>query len=174
MDQTVLMASKVAVREAHADALTAIASIYDHYVANTTATFDLEPSPASKWEALLAAADAPDMPLLVVVVDDVVRGFAYAGPYRAKPAYASTRETTIYLDPAEGGRGLGRMLYDDLLARLRSAGVHLAVAVLAMPNESSERLHAACGFTRAGVLPQVGRKFDAWIDTAIWTLPLTP
>ena len=63
---------------------------------------------------------------------------------------------------------LGRLLYDELLGRLRADGVHQVLAVIALPNDASEALHRACGFERVGVLPEVGWKLDRWIDTAVW------
>ena len=102
---------------------------------------------------------------------DVV-GFAYSGPFRSRPAYAGTRESSIYLAPAARGRGLGRALYAELLERLDAAGVHTVLAVVALPNDASEALHRSCGFTPVGVLEQVGYKFGAWVDTALWQLRL--
>lgn len=95
-------------------------------------------------------------------------GYAYSSSYRPRPAYARTREVSVYLDAAARGQGHGRALYDDLLGRLVGDDVHQVLAVIALPNDGSEALHRACGFSRLGVLPEVGRKFDRWIDTAIW------
>ena len=95
-------------------------------------------------------------------------GYAYSSSYRPRPGYRHTREVSVYLDAAARGQGLGRLLYDDLLARLAADGVHQVLAVVALPNDASEALHRACGFTRVGLLPEVGRKFDRWIDTALW------
>ena len=101
-----------------------------------------------------------------------VVGYAYSASYRTRPAYARTRETSVYLAADAVGQGLGRALYDDLLARLRADGMHIALAVIALPNPASEALHRAYGFERVGVLPEVGYKFDRWIDTAFWALQL--
>ncbi len=99
-------------------------------------------------------------------------GYAYSSSYRPRPAYRHTRETSVYLDPAAQGQGLGRRLYDDLLAGLRADGVHQVVALIALPNPASQALHRACGFTSAGVLREVGHKFGRWIDTEWWQLTL--
>jgi len=147
--------------------LDAVAAIYAREVETGHATFDIEPPPRTVWEGRLASAHPGDR-FLVAELDGRVVGFAYSSAYREKGAYAGTRETTIYLDPAAAGRGLGRRLYDDLLTLLRDAGVHTALACLAIPNEASEALHRACGFERVGVMREVGRKFDRWIDVAWW------
>ena len=106
----------------------------------------------------------------VVVADRGGRvvGVSYAATYRPRPAYDGTRETSVYLAPEARGRGLGRVLYDELLARVDADGIHVCLAVIAQPNPASEALHAAVGFEQVGTLREVGRKFDRWVDTALW------
>jgi phosphinothricin acetyltransferase len=101
-----------------------------------------------------------------------VLGYSYSASYRPRPAYALTRETSVYLAADARGRGLGRALYDALLPRLRDDGVHTAVALIALPNDASLALHRACGFAEIGVLRGVGRKFARWVDTAWFQLML--
>lgn len=162
------MTTPARVRDATAADLAAIAAIYDREVATGVATFDTTPPPTEHWTAKL---DGPE-PLLVGEVEGRVVGFAYATPYRPRAAYDRTREVSVYLAPDARGHGLGRALYDVLLARLRDAGVHTVLAVVAQPNPASEALHQACGFVRVGVLPEVGDKHGRWIDTAFWALVL--
>ncbi|WP_028655322.1 GNAT family N-acetyltransferase [Nocardioides sp. J54] len=156
-----------AIRVATDADLDAVAAIYDREVHDGTATFDTVPPPRSKWEGLLASPHPGDH-FLVAASGDQVLGFAYSSQFRPKGAYDGTREVTVYLDPAATGRGLGRLLYDDLLARLEAAGMRTALALVSLPNDASEALHRACGFERQGVLRQVGRKHDRWIDVALW------
>ena len=173
------------IRPATAADLPGIKAIYDHQVEHAVSTFDLEAPPLSYWQTRLASTDVGDH--LVVAEDGDgdgdgsghgdgsgggVLGYAYSSTYRPRPAYARTRETSVYLASEAGGRGLGRALYDDLLARLRSDGVHTVLAVVALPNPVSEALHRACGFTQVGVLPEVGHKLGRWIDTGLWALRL--
>ena len=165
------MMRSVTVRRADPADLPRIAAIYDEQVATATSTFDLEPAPLSYWEARLASTEVGDH-VLVAEVDGVVRGYAYSSSYRPRPAYGLTRESSVYLDPEARGQGLGRQLYDALLALLREDGMHTVLAVVAAPNPASEALHVACGFERVGLLPEVGRKFDRWVDTAFYALVL--
>lgn len=153
------------VREATEDDLDAVAAIYAHEVRTGYATFDTEPPPRSRWEAKLASSHPGDH-FLVTVDGGTVLGFAYSGPYRERGAYTHTRETTVYVAPAGAGRGLGRRLYDELLARVSAAGVRTVLAGVALPNDASEGLHRACGYTRLGVMREVGFKHDRWIDVA--------
>ena len=161
----------VLVRDADPADLPRIAAIYDEQVRTAISTFDLEPRPMAYWEARLTSTEAGDH-LLVADAASAVVGYAYSSSYRPRPAYAHTREVSVYLDASSRGQGLGRLLYDALLARLRADGVHQVLAVVALPNDASEALHRACGFERVGLLPEVGWKFDRWIDTALWGLTL--
>jgi L-amino acid N-acyltransferase YncA len=165
------MMSAVTVRRADPADLPRIAAIYDEQVATATSTFDLDPAPMTYWEAKLASTEPGDH-VLVTEVDGVVSGFAYSSSYRPRPAYRRTREVSVYLAPEARGRGLGRELYDALLARLESDGVHTVLAVVALPNPASEALHESSGFQRVGVLPEVGFKLDRWVDTAFYALVL--
>jgi phosphinothricin acetyltransferase len=151
--------------------LEAVAAIYAAEVVAGFATFDTEDPSRRRWEDKLGSSHPGDH-FLVAEVDGAVVGFAYSGPYRERGAYTHTRETTIYLSPAAAGNGLGRRLYDDLLTRLRRADVHTVLAAIALPNEASEGLHRACGFERLGVMRQVGRKHERWIDVAWWQVLL--
>ncbi|CAN5624894.1 GNAT family N-acetyltransferase [soil metagenome] len=158
----------VHVRPAISADLPTIKAIYDDQVRTGISTFDVEPPPLSRWEERLADADH----LLVAEDDGAVLGYAFSSTYRPRPAYDRTRECSVYISTEARGRGLARTLYDELLARLRADRVHTALAVIARPNPGSEALHSACGFTLVGVLPEVGRKFDRWIDTGFWALVL--
>lgn len=148
--------------------LPAVAAIYGREAREGHATFDHEPRPTEFWEEKLTGSDH----FLVAEHDGAVVGYASAAPYRPKPAYVHTRESTVYVAPGHQGLGVGRHMYDALLALLRADGVHAVVAGVALPNPASQRLHEACGFEQVGVMRQVGRKFDRWIDLAWYSLVL--
>jgi L-amino acid N-acyltransferase YncA len=158
------MALDVTIRPATYDDLSAIAAIYNHEIANSTATFDLEPPTTAYWEARLVGTHPGDRLLVAVDTDEDVVGYAYSWSYRPRPAYNLTRETSIYLDPSVRGRGIGRRLYSALLDTMKAAGVHTAVALVAVPNPGSVGLHRACGFEHVGTMREVGFKFGQWVD----------
>ena len=162
----------VTVRSADPADLPRIAAIYDEQVRTAISTFDLLPPPLSYWEARLASTSPGDHLLVAGPGSGDVLGYAYSSSYRPRPAYDRTREVSVYLSAGARGQGLGRLLYDELLARLRADGMHQVLAVIALPNDASEALHRACGFSRVGVLPEVGWKFGRWVDTALWGLTL--
>jgi L-amino acid N-acyltransferase YncA len=153
------------IRDATTDDLAAIGAIYEHEALHGIATFDAVARPPEFW------ADKMAGPLLVADVGRVL-GFAYASTYRPRPAYDRTREVSVYLAEDARGRGIGRALYATLLDRLRADGVHTALAVIALPNEASVRLHESFGFVHRGTIREVGWKFGRWIDTGFWQLEL--
>jgi phosphinothricin acetyltransferase len=159
------------VRAATPADLPAAAAIYDDQVAGGISTFDLEAPPVSYWEHHLDSSELGDH-FLVADDDGDVVGFAYSSAYRPRPGYRLTRETSVYLSDRARGRGLGRRLYDDLLDRCRADGIHVVLALVALPNPASLALHEACGFDHLGTMREVGRKFDRWIDTAWFQLTL--
>ncbi len=132
---------------------------------DTVATFDTEERGVAYLGAAMAALGPTDA-FLVAEEGGVVLGYALSGSFRPRPAYAGTRETSVYVAERARGRRVGRMLYAELLARLDAAGAHTQVAVIARPNEASEALHRAFGFEPVGVLREVGNKFGRWVDTA--------
>ncbi|GAA2315008.1 GNAT family N-acetyltransferase [Nonomuraea roseoviolacea subsp. roseoviolacea] len=146
----------------------AVASIYAHYVEKSVATFDEIPPGVEDWRAKAAAITGAGLPFLVTEEDGEVTGFAYAGPFRPKPAYRHTAEDSIYLAPGATGRGLGRLLLGELVERAARAGVRQMVAVVADGGDpASLRLHTAFGFEQAGRLRSVGFKHGRWIDTIL-------
>jgi len=173
--------SQVRVVPATSSDLPAVAAIYADSVHTSTATFDLEEPPLSSWQAKLDSTAAGDHFLVAHgrVTDglagqdvDAVLGYAYSGAFRNRPAYALTRETSVYLSPQVTGNGLGSQLYGDLLNLLRQDCVHLVVAVVAQPNPASNALHRRMGFTEVGTLDEVGFKFGAYVSTTSFQLRL--
>jgi L-amino acid N-acyltransferase YncA len=158
------MAVDVTIRRAAESDLTGIATIYNHEVASSHATFDLEPPTPAYWQQRLVGAHEGDHLLVAVDRDEDVVGYAYSWSYRPRPAYDLTRETSIYLDPSVRGLGVGRRLYPALLDTMAGSGVHTAVALVALPNPASVALHEACGFEHVGTMREVGYKFDQWVD----------
>jgi L-amino acid N-acyltransferase YncA len=151
-----------------------VAAIFAHYVATSVATFEeVAPAPAD-WRRRLGELTALDLPFLVAQApggaagDAAICGFAYASPWRPKPAYRHTVEDTVYLSPGSTGRGLGTALLGALLAGCAAAGARQVIAVIAdTGSDASAALHRRLGFTEAGRLAAVGRKHGRWVDTVL-------
>ena len=145
-----------------------VAAIFAHYVATSVATFEEVAPTAADWRQRLAERAAGNLPFLVAEDGGSVCGFAYASPWRPKPAYRHTVEDTVYLSPGHTGRGIGSALLGGLLARCPAAGVRQVIAVIAdTGSDASAALHRRFGFTEAGRLSAVGRKHGRWIDTLL-------
>jgi len=158
----------VSIRDAVPADVAALAAIYDHYVRTSVGTFDVEEVGTQVLAAKIESIGGSDH-VIVADVDGVMLGFAYSGPFRPRPAYAATKEVSVYLAAGARGRGLGRALYSELLRRLDSdPAVHTQMAVIALPNTASEALHLASGFRHLGTLEAVGHKFGRWVDTAYY------
>ena len=156
----------IAIRLAAAADLPAINAIYNHYVAISTCTWDVEPrrdDDAARW---LAGKDDAH-PAVVAVDGDELVGWGALSPFRPRHGYRFTVEDTVYVRADHHGRGIGRALLDDLLARARTAGHHAVIAVISADQAPSVRLHEAAGFAHAALLRQVGHKFDRWLDLAM-------
>jgi phosphinothricin acetyltransferase len=161
------------IRDATIDDVAAMAAIYDEQVATSVSTFDTEPRGTAYLAEMLAKAGDGNIVLVARRGDDVL-GYAFSGPFRPRPAYAATKEVSVYLADGARGRGIGRALYAELLGRLDSrADVHTQVAVIALPNDASVALHEAMGFAFVGVLREVGHKFGRFVDTA-WYQRMPP
>lgn len=162
----------VVIRAALESDAAALARIYNYYVMNTCATFEIEAVEPTDMANRLARSSARDLPWLVADDGGTVRGYAYAAPWKSREAYRYSVESTVYLDPDSTSRGLGKRLYARLIDELRECRVHAVIAGISLPNEQSVRLHEHLGFRRIGSFREVGRKQDRWVDVGYWELLL--
>jgi phosphinothricin acetyltransferase len=151
----------------------AITRIYAQAVAHGTASFELEPPDevemARRMESLLAGG----FPYLAAEHDGALAGYAYAGPYRARPAYRFTVENSVYVAPQFLRRGVGKALLEALIEASTEHGFRLMIAVIGDSQQAASiGVHKAAGFSHVGVLENVGYKFGRWLDTVHMQLPL--
>ena len=145
-----------------------VAEIFGWYAVNSLVTFEESPRPHAEWARHATELAELGLPFLVAESRGVVAGYAYAGPWRRKPAYRLTVENSVFVAPGRTGSGTGRRLLTELLANCAEAGLRQVVAVIADSGEpASVGLHLACGFTEAGRLTGVGFKHGRWIDTLL-------
>ncbi|MFE9925802.1 GNAT family N-acetyltransferase [Streptomyces sp. NPDC005774] len=153
--------------------LTALTDLYNQYARETAITFDttvLTPEERRPW-LLSHPVDGPYRLMVATAAtttgnSERVLGYATSSAFRAKPAYATSVETTVHVAPDAGGRGIGTLLCTALLEALASEDLHRAYAGIAQPNEASTRLHQRLGFRHTGTYREVGRKFGRYWDVA--------
>lgn len=153
------------VRDATESDAALCAAIYASYVTETSVSFELEP-PAPGQMALRIEQAQHRHAWLVLEVDGRVAGYAYGHPFAERPAYRWSCEVSIYLEPERHRSGGGRLLYEELLARLADRGYRRAMAGMSLPNDASVGFHHALGFEPVGVYRRVGWKNGAWHDVA--------
>ena len=146
----------------------ALADIYNPYVLGTIVTFEESAIRPLDMVARIAEAAGAHLPFLVAQAAGVPVGFAYASKWKGRCAYRYSAETTVYVGSSHWRRGLGKALYTKLLDLLQRSGCHAAIGGIALPNESSVRLHEVLGFTQVAHFREVGFKFDKWIDVGYW------
>jgi L-amino acid N-acyltransferase YncA len=162
------------IRPATVGDLGAVAAIFGHYVTSSVVTFEITPPTVEDWRQRRDDLAGRGLPFLVCESDGQVAGWAFATPWRPKPAYRHTVEDAIYLAPDQTGRGLGRQLLTALQRESARAGAEQMIAVIADSGDpASAALHRACGFTEAGRLRNVGHKHGHVIDTLLFQHDLT-
>ncbi len=176
--------SDLEIRPATAADLPFITGIYEHAVRYGTATFELIPPDLAEMTRRFGVLNDGGFPYLVAAFEGRVIGYAYAGPYRPRPAYRFTVENSVYLQPAIHRRGIGLQLLQRLIAESETRGYRQMIAVIGdSANAGSIGVHKRCGFHMIGTHPGVGFKFGRWLDTVMMqralgggttTLPAAP
>lgn len=164
----------VAVRDATAEDLPAIAAIYTHYTLRTTTTFNIEVRTPREWRDRFEDEVVTGPYHLLVAVDgDVVLGFVQTQRFRPKAAYDRSLELSIYISPDAISRGVGTALYGALFARIDGdPRFHRAYSIIALPNDASIALHERFGFVYRGTLTEAGFKFGQYLDVAYYERPV--
>jgi L-amino acid N-acyltransferase YncA len=166
---------QVLIRPSTPDDLAAITAIYAWNVGHGTGTFEIEPPDAAEMARRRGDVVAKGLPFLVVEDAGAVRGYAYANQFRPRPAYRFCLEDSVYLAPDSTGRGFGRLLLAELLARCEAAGARQMLAVIGdSANAGSIGVHRALGFAPVGTIAAAGWKFERWLDVVVMQRSLGP
>lgn len=167
--------SSLTIRDAGPADICRITEIYAHAVQNGMATYELEPPSPAEMLARFEALKAEEFPYLVAVDENgQVLGYAYAGAFRARPAYRFIVEDSVYIAPEAQGRGVGRLLMERLIETVRAMGFRQFVAVIGdgHAESASVKLHERLGFSHSGRLVGSGYKHGCWLDTVFMQLAL--
>ena len=150
------------IREAIEDDAYKIALIYNHYILNSTITFDEKVIDSNMIKERLTSNKK--LKWWVYDKEGKILGYAYPSLWKRRSAYRYTVETSIYIAPGFQRKGIGILLYNHLLKALKVGGFHIALAGISLPNDASIAFHEKIGFKKVGQLERVGFKFNKWID----------
>jgi L-amino acid N-acyltransferase YncA len=154
--------------------LPAITAIYAHAVVHGTASFEIDPPDEAEMRRRREVLLKTGYPYFVAEIDGMVAGYAYAGPYRPRPAYRNSVEDSVYVDPGRQASGVGRALVTALIQACEERGFRQMVAVIGdSASLGSIRLHESLGFELVGVLKAIGFKHGRWLDSVLMQRPLS-
>lgn len=159
------------IREVRPDDAAQIAGIYNHYILETTISFETQPLSAEDMRIRIEEISSY-FPYFVAENNGKLTGYCYAHPWKERTAYCKTLETTIYLASEAKGRGLGTRLMTQLIKECRNRGYHALIACITAENEESCQFHERLGFKKVSHFEQVGQKFGRWLDVADYELML--
>ena len=144
-----------------------LCDIYNYYIKNSVITFEEEE--INKDEMVRRINEVTlKYPWIVFEENGIIKGYAYANRWKERSSYRYSAENTVYVHKDHFVKGIGRKLLEELIDRLRQAGIHSILAGIALPNEASIVLHEKCGFIKCGILKEVGYKFGKWVDVGYW------
>lgn len=146
----------------------AIADIYNHYITNTTVTFEELPVTAATMRSRIQNTQQLSLPWLVLEHDSRLVGYACGSRWKERSAYRYSAEVSVYLAHDVTRRGHGSVLYAALFEKLAAAGIHVAIGGITLPNDSSVALHEKFGMKKVAHFDEVGLKFDQWLDVGYW------
>jgi phosphinothricin acetyltransferase len=155
------------IRSATAKDMRSVATIYEHFVRTSTATFELTPPDATEMCKRRRVILDRGLPYLVAELEGYIVGYCYASQFRPREGYRFTVEDSIYVRPDCVGYGVGKKLLGELIVGCQQAGCHRMVACICGENPVSLHLHRSLGFEMLGSIPEAGFKFDQWIDMSM-------
>ncbi|MFE8102047.1 N-acetyltransferase family protein [Brenneria goodwinii] len=150
-----------------------ILDIFNEAIINSTALYDYKPRPLESMTAWFASRTAGGFPI-IGYEDEQGRllGFATYGSFRDRPAYKYSVEHSLYIHKDHRGKGLGKLLLQQLIAAAKAQGMHTLIAGIDAENSVSVALHEKLGFHHAGTIPQAAFKFGRWLDLVFYQLIL--
>lgn len=162
----------VVIRDCTPTDLDVVHALHVDAVLHSTAIWQDTPHPRAYLDGWLTERQGGGYPVVVAEVDGTVAGYATYSQWRPHQGYRLTVEHSVYVVEAFRGRGIATTLMAELVARATAEGRHVMMAGICSTNTGSITLHQRLGFTTVAVVPEVGRKFDRWLDLTLMRLPL--
>ncbi|HNP31751.1 MAG TPA: N-acetyltransferase family protein [Flavobacterium sp.] len=163
---------EINIRPYHPKDVEAIVAILNYYIANSTALYDYEPRTFEQQQAILEEKLKKGFPVIVATIDERVVGFGYYSEFRFREAYKYTVEHSVYVMPNEHGKGIGKVVIQNLIRLAKEQRLHTMIGVIDSENESSIAFHEHFGFKTVGIIKESGFKFDRWLHSVIMQLML--
>ncbi|QKF82350.1 GNAT family N-acetyltransferase [Halarcobacter ebronensis] len=160
------------IRDANISDFEEITKIYNYYIKETVITFEEEEIDKEEMIKRFEKIKKSGLPWLVAQKDGEILGYAYAHFWHDRSAYRFSVEPSIYLNKKFIGNGVGKALYKQLLTKLKELGIKNALGLITVPNDASIALHEKFGFKKVGELPNIGIKFDKWLNVGLWQLEM--
>ena len=147
-----------------------IVAILNYYIANSTALYDYELRTVELQQAIFDEKLGKGFPVIVATIEEKIVGFGYYSEFRFREAYKFTVEHSVYVMPSEHGKGIGKVILQNLIDLAKSQNLHTMVAVIDSENEGSVAFHELYGFKTVGIIKESGFKFDRWLHSVIMQL----
>lgn len=149
---------------------TFIVEILNYYIKNDTCLYDYQTRTAEQQHVLFEEKIAKEFPVLVATIDNKIVGVGYYGEFRLKEAYKYTVEHSVYVNPTDHGKGVGKLLLENLIAIAKQQNIHTMIAVIDSENTNCILIHEKFGFSTVGVIKESGFKFKRWLHNTIMQL----
>lgn len=150
-----------------------ILPITNHAILHTTAIYDYEPRTLQDMQNWFTEKQQNNFPVLVALINTTILGYATYGQFNPKEGYKFCVEHSIYVSENYTGKGIGKLLLTELIQRAKAQGIHTMIGLIDAENKNSIAFCEKFGFTKAGLLKQVGYKFNKWLDVQFMQLTLT-
>lgn len=163
---------EIQIRSYQNDDAEAIVAILNYYIENSTALYDYQLRAAEQQQAIFEEKQKKGFPVIVATIDDAVIGFGYYSEFRFREAYKFTVEHSVYVKPNEHGKGVGKVILQNLIDLAKKQKLHTMIGVIDAENTGSIAFHEQFGFVTAGIIKETGFKFDRWLHSVIMQLML--
>jgi phosphinothricin acetyltransferase len=152
-----------------------IKEIYNFYILNSIVNFEENPITTEELSKKIKNITSTSI-WIVYEKNKKILGYAYADIWKPRSGYLHTAETSVYIKQSESNKGIGTILYTELISRLKKLNFHVLIGGISLPNDASIALHEKFGFEKVAHFKEVGFKFNRWIDVGYWqlTIPNTP
>ena len=163
---------KIQIRPYQTEDTQAILDLINHQILHSTALYDYNIRTFEQQQNILEEKINKNFPVIVAELDGQVAGFGMYSEFRFREAYKFTVEHSVYVNEGFHGKGIGKLLLQELITLARKQKRHTMIAVIDAENQGSVAFHEKFGFKTVGIIKESGYKFDRWLDSVFMQLIL--